>query len=57
MQVDSRSPMGSWMSRLLLGGLLLLDPSGQVSYLWRDQGICHVANFEELLKKLPKKKL
>ena len=38
-----------------LGGLLLLDPSGQITYLWRDQGICHVANFEELLKKLPRK--
>ena len=26
MQADSRSPLGSWMSRLLLGGLLLLAP-------------------------------
>ena len=35
-----------------LGGLLLLDPAGHVSYQWRDQGICHVANFEDVLKKL-----
>lgn len=35
-----------------LGGCVLLDDSKNVLYEWRDAGICHVANFEDILKKL-----
>lgn len=35
-----------------LGGCVLLDDSKKVLYEWRDAGICHVANFEDILKKL-----
>lgn len=35
-----------------LGGLLAVDPDGNMIYEWRDNGICAVANFEELLEAL-----
>lgn len=36
-----------------LGGLFVVGPSGEICYEWRDDGICHVADFELLLEKLP----
>jgi hypothetical protein len=35
-----------------LGGCLVLSNSKDIKYEWRDEGICHVANFEEILKKI-----
>ena len=35
-----------------LGGCMVLGPGDKVLYEWKDQGICHVANFEDILKKL-----
>lgn len=35
-----------------LGGCLVLSESGDVRYEWRDQGICHVVNFEDMIAKL-----
>lgn len=35
-----------------LGGCLVLGDSGKVLFEWRDAGICHVANFEDILNKL-----
>jgi AhpC/TSA antioxidant enzyme len=35
-----------------LGGCLVVDGSGEVLYKWKDPGICAVANFEDILKKL-----
>ena len=35
-----------------LGGCLILGSDGTVMYEWRDAGICHVANFEDILPKL-----
>ena len=35
-----------------LGGCLVLSESGDVNYEWRDQGICHVVNFEDMIAKL-----
>ena len=32
-----------------LGGCLVLSESGDVRYEWRDQGICHVVNFEDMI--------
>jgi hypothetical protein len=37
-----------------LGGVLVLGPNGQPFYQWRDDGICHVADFEDILEKLEK---
>eukprot|EP00978_Attheya_sp_CCMP212_P006214 scaffold14035_cov55-Attheya_sp.AAC.5 len=37
-----------------LGGCIVYDPSEEsVVFEWRDPGICAVANFESILKKLP----
>ena len=35
-----------------LGGCLVLSENGDVRYEWRDQGICHVVNFEDMIAKL-----
>jgi len=35
-----------------LGGCLIVDSNGNTLFEWRDPGICAVANFEDLLKKL-----
>jgi AhpC/TSA antioxidant enzyme len=35
-----------------LGGCLVVDSTGEVLYEWKDPGICAVANFEDILKKL-----
>ena len=35
-----------------LGGCVVIAEGEKVQYIWRDQGICHVANFEAILKKL-----
>jgi AhpC/TSA antioxidant enzyme len=35
-----------------LGGCLVVDSTGDVLYEWKDPGICAVANFEDILKKL-----
>ena len=35
-----------------LGGLVAVGDDGRVRYEWRDGGICHTANFEELLAAL-----
>ena len=35
-----------------LGGCVLITKGEKVPYIWRDQGICHVANFETILKKI-----
>lgn len=35
-----------------LGGLVLVDGSGKTLYEWRDNGICAVANFEEVVAAL-----
>ena len=35
-----------------LGGCVLFDEKGGVKFEWRDQGICNVAKFEDILKKL-----
>jgi hypothetical protein len=35
-----------------LGGCLVMDDKGQVLYEYRDPGICAVANFETILKKI-----
>ena len=32
-----------------LGGCLVLNSLGDVKFEWRDAGICHVANFEDIL--------
>lgn len=38
-----------------LGGCFVVESkTGKLKYSWRDQGICHVANFEDMLKKLSK---
>lgn len=37
-----------------LGGCLVLNDAGDTVYEWRDAGICHVANFEDILRKLEK---
>lgn len=36
-----------------LGGLVAVSPSGELLYEYRDEGICNVCDFEELLKALP----
>ena len=35
-----------------LGGCMVIEEGGSVKFIWRDQGICHVANFEAILKKI-----
>ena len=35
-----------------LGGCLVLSGDKKIKYEWRDEGICHVANFEDILKKI-----
>jgi hypothetical protein len=35
-----------------LGGCLLLEKDCKIRYQWKDQGICHVVNFEDILKVL-----
>ena len=35
-----------------LGGCLILNNEKEILYEWRDAGICHVANFEDILNKL-----
>ena len=35
-----------------LGGCVVVDGAGKAVYEWRDPGICAVANFEDILKKL-----
>lgn len=35
-----------------LGGSLLLEQDCKIRYQWKDQGICHVLNFEDVLKVL-----
>jgi hypothetical protein len=36
-----------------LGGCAVIDnESGELKYQFRDEGICHVANFEDLLNKI-----
>jgi AhpC/TSA antioxidant enzyme len=35
-----------------LGGLVVCNDKGEVLFEWKDPGICAVANFEEILKKL-----
>jgi hypothetical protein len=35
-----------------LGGCLIVDETCNPLYEWRDPGICAVANFEDILKKL-----
>jgi hypothetical protein len=35
-----------------LGGCILVDSSGDVLFEWKDPGICAVANFENILKKV-----
>mmetsp|Transcript_9968 Transcript_9968/g.21072 ORF Transcript_9968/g.21072 Transcript_9968/m.21072 type:complete len:321 (-) Transcript_9968:340-1302(-) len=35
-----------------LGGCVIVDSTGSVVYEWKDPGICAVANFEDILKKL-----
>ena len=36
-----------------LGGCALFDAEGTLTYFWRDNGICDVADFESLLEVLP----
>jgi len=37
-----------------LGGCVVVEAAtGKVIYEWKDPGICAVANFENILKKLP----
>ena len=36
-----------------LGGCVIVDSSGNEVFTWRDPGICAVANFEDILKKVP----
>ena len=33
-----------------LGGCIVLSDDGKIKFECRDSGICHVANFEEILK-------
>lgn len=35
-----------------LGGCVILDENMETKYEWKDAGICHVANFEDILRKL-----
>ena len=35
-----------------LGGCMVVDSNGQPIYEWKDPGICAVANFEDMIKKL-----
>ena len=35
-----------------LGGCIVVDSSGETVYEWKDPGICAVANFEDMIKKL-----
>ena len=35
-----------------LGGCLIVENGEKVLYEWKDPGICAVANFEDILKKL-----
>lgn len=35
-----------------LGGCLIVDENGNAIYEWRDPGICAVANFEDIMKKI-----
>jgi len=35
-----------------LGGCVILNKDGAPKFEWRDAGICHVANFESILKKI-----
>jgi len=35
-----------------LGGCMVLDSDGEMLFEWRDPGICAVANFEDIIKKL-----
>eukprot|EP00571_Detonula_confervacea_P010357 CAMPEP_0172301486 /NCGR_PEP_ID=MMETSP1058-20130122/3373_1 /TAXON_ID=83371 /ORGANISM="Detonula confervacea, Strain CCMP 353" /LENGTH=304 /DNA_ID=CAMNT_0013011625 /DNA_START=25 /DNA_END=939 /DNA_ORIENTATION=+ len=37
-----------------LGGCIVCDDRGNSIYEWRDPGICAVANFEDILAKIPK---
>mmetsp|Transcript_8590 Transcript_8590/g.15567 ORF Transcript_8590/g.15567 Transcript_8590/m.15567 type:complete len:306 (+) Transcript_8590:190-1107(+) len=36
-----------------LGGCVICDEGGKAIYEWKDPGICAVANFEDILKKIP----
>ena len=35
-----------------LGALIVLDKDGMIQYEWKDQGICHVCNFEDMISKI-----
>jgi hypothetical protein len=37
-----------------LGGCVVCDEKGEIVFEWKDPGICAVANFEDILKKLSK---
>lgn len=37
-----------------LGGCVVCDESGNAIYEWKDPGICAVANFEDILDKIPR---
>jgi hypothetical protein len=39
-----------------LGGCIVVDKNMNILYQWKDQGICHVANFEDIVEKLETKK-
>jgi hypothetical protein len=36
-----------------LGGCVIVDGSNNVLFEWKDPGICAVANFENILEKIP----
>lgn len=36
-----------------LGGCVVCDENGNSIYEWKDPGICAVANFEDILEKIP----